>query len=133
MAAGGEAELSRLARQAARTQLLTSAVTGCATVLVYAALVSLQISQQAAIAGFATALLAIRVGTAGLQRLVTGIDQLYEQSLFFGDWVEACREAERMAIPARGKTLADGPWYLNCGVSDMPTAASGKPLSAAST
>lgn len=112
MAAGGEAELSRLARQAARTQLLTSAVTGCATVLVYAALVSLQISQQAAIAGFATALLAIRVGTAGLQRLVTGIDQLYEQSLFFGDWVEACREAERMAIPARGKTLADGPLVL---------------------
>ncbi|NUP41423.1 MAG: ABC transporter ATP-binding protein [Streptomyces sp.] len=105
IAAGAEAELSRLAGQAARTQVLTSAVTGVTTLLAYAALVSMQDAHRTAVAGFATALLAIRLGTAGLQRLVTGMDQLYEQSLFFGDWVEACREAERMAIPDRGEPL----------------------------
>lgn len=112
IASGGEAELSRLAAQAARTQLCTSALTGGTTLIAYAVLVSLQASHHMAIAGFATAFLAIRLGTAGLQRLVTGMDQLYEQSLFFDDWLEACREAERMVIPDKGTPLPQGPLPL---------------------
>ncbi|WP_438470720.1 hypothetical protein [Streptomyces asiaticus] len=67
MAAGGEAEQSRISRNATLTELVASAVSGVSTVAAYAILAALLATQHMAMAGAATALLAMRIGTSGLQ------------------------------------------------------------------
>lgn len=102
-------EQSQLARQEARTELLTSALSGMTSALTYAVLAWLLTHGHMPLASGATAALALTSGTAGLRRLVTSINQLYEQSLFMTDLIKAGDEARRRAIPAGGIPVPEPP------------------------
>ncbi|WP_343241977.1 ABC transporter ATP-binding protein [Streptomyces sp. SID13666] len=102
MSMEGEEEQTRLAREAAGTELLTSAISGLTSAVTYLVLAWLLTSGHMPLASAATAVLAIRNGTMGLRRLVTNVHQLYEQALFYNDLVRARDEAARRAIPTGG-------------------------------
>ncbi|MFE5209958.1 ABC transporter ATP-binding protein [Streptomyces sp. NPDC056600] len=107
MAETSEKEQTRLAWLGARTGLIADSARGVATVATYGVLGLLLWSGSMEFAVGATAVLAIRSGSAGINDLVLTVTDVQEESLFVADLEALCEEAERRAIPAGGKDLPD--------------------------
>ncbi len=109
MSETAEAEQARLARLAARTGLIAAAWTGLATVATYATLGALLLAGAMALSVAATAVIAIRTGSASLNTLVLEVNALHEEALFVGDMQRLYAEAAERAIPAGGESLPAQP------------------------
>ncbi|MGW2365270.1 ABC transporter ATP-binding protein [Streptomyces sp. NPDC001667] len=108
MAATMEKEQQRLSRAQAVTQSASSALSGLAAVAAYGVLWLLLASGGVPLAVAGTAVIAVRTGGAGLTSLVIQVNRLYEEAMYLGDLEDACRTAERNAIPSGGTPLAAG-------------------------
>ncbi|WP_406634929.1 ATP-binding cassette domain-containing protein [Amycolatopsis sp. WGS_07] len=115
LAADAEREQARLARREAGTQVLTGTVAGFLGFLGYGALALLVLAGQLPLASAAAAAIAIRASSASAGALVLYLRQVYEESLYFQRWEEACAQAAREAmasgarIPAaNGEIVAKG-------------------------
>ncbi|RMI43212.1 ABC transporter ATP-binding protein [Streptomyces triticirhizae] len=105
MSASQEGEQARLARLAARTELLAALCAGAAALATYLLLAGLLWTGAMALAAAGTAVLAIRTGTANLDGLVRQINYLHEESLYVGDLDRLIVESERHRIPGGGGPL----------------------------
>ncbi|WP_338673878.1 ABC transporter ATP-binding protein [Streptomyces sp. SCSIO 30461] len=105
MAQTSEREATRLARAAARKGLVADGATGIATVVTYGVLGLLLWSGHMNLAVAGTAVLAIRTGSASLDRLVLQITDLHQEALFVADFEKLCAEATDRAIPTTGRDL----------------------------
>ncbi|MEU5429516.1 ABC transporter ATP-binding protein [Streptomyces olivoreticuli] len=108
MAATMEREQQRLARAQAATQSASSALSGLAAVAAYGVLWLLLASGGVPLAVAGTAVIAVRSSGAGLTSLVMQVNRLYEEAMYLSDLEDACRTAERHAIPSGGTPLAAG-------------------------
>ncbi|MFC8449332.1 ABC transporter ATP-binding protein [Kitasatospora sp. NPDC057223] len=109
MAEASEQEQNRLARAAATTSLLASALSGLAAAATFAVLGWLVHDGQMALAVAGTAVVGIRTGATDVTSLVRTANGLYEEALFVADLERLQREAERRAIPTGGATLPHRP------------------------
>ncbi|MFC5723971.1 ABC transporter ATP-binding protein [Streptomyces gamaensis] len=109
MAESSEAEQTRLARGAARVQLVAAALTGAAALVTYAALGGLLLTGVLALSVAGTAVLATRSGATGLAALVLQVNCLYEEACYVQDLELLCREAEARAIPVGGLPVPERP------------------------
>ncbi|SOD62324.1 ATP-binding cassette, subfamily B [Streptomyces zhaozhouensis] len=105
MSASQEAEQARLARLAARTDLLAAFCAGVAALATYLLLAGLLWTGSMALAAAGTAVLAIRSGTANLDGLIRQINYLHEESLYVGDLDRLIAESEQHRIPRGGAPL----------------------------
>jgi ATP-binding cassette subfamily B protein len=115
LAADAEHEHAELAREEARTQLLTGAAAGCLGFLGYGTLAVLVVGGRLPLASALAAAIAIRASSAGAGALVLYLRQVYEEGLYVQHWEQACRQAaaEVMvtgeAVPsATGEIVAKG-------------------------
>jgi ATP-binding cassette subfamily B protein len=95
-----EAELTA-ARQRTVTQVLASAMSGVATVGVYATLGALLASGALPLSVAGTAVLALRSAAGSIQQLMYAVNQCYEEGLYFSDYLAFCADAADR-IPAPG-------------------------------
>ncbi|WP_329486687.1 ABC transporter ATP-binding protein/permease [Kitasatospora sp. NBC_01246] len=109
MAEASEQEQNRLARAAAGTSLLASALSGLAAAATFAVLGWLVHDGQMALAVAGTAVVGIRTGAADITSLVRTANGLYEEALFVADLERLQRESERRAIPTGGTDLPHRP------------------------
>ncbi|WP_413761134.1 ABC transporter ATP-binding protein [Streptomyces sp. MMBL 11-3] len=109
MSEAAEAEQTRLARLEARTGLIAAVWTGLATVATYATLGGLLLAGAMALSVAGTAVIAIRTGSANLNRLVLEVNTLHEEALFVGDLQRLYVEAAERAIPVGGAALPEEP------------------------
>ena len=106
-----EAELTA-ARQRTVTQVLASAMTGVATVGVYATLGALLASGALPLSVAGTAVLALRSAAGSIQQLMYAVNQCYEEGLYFSDYLAFCADCGRPDPgdgdrPGPGRVLAD--------------------------
>ena len=99
-----EAELTA-ARQRTVTQVLASAMSGVATVGVYATLGALLASGALPLSVAGTAVLALRSAAGSIQQLMYAVNQCYEEGLYFSDYLAFCADAADR-IPAPGTVAA---------------------------
>ncbi|MFB9476540.1 ABC transporter ATP-binding protein [Nonomuraea salmonea] len=97
-----------LARRQTVARLVGEALGGIGTALVYVALGVLLAVAAIPLAVAGTAVLAIRSGQNSLANLMYATNRLYEQGLYFTDFLEFCAEAERRVtrprpLPAPGR------------------------------
>ncbi|MET8865225.1 ABC transporter ATP-binding protein [Nonomuraea sp. NPDC004580] len=97
-----------LARRQTVARLVGEALGGIGTALVYVALGVLLAIAAIPLAVAGTAVLAIRSGQNSLANLMYATNRLYEQGLYFTDFLEFCAEAERRVtrprpLPAPGR------------------------------
>lgn len=85
----------RLARRQTFAKLAGEALGGLGSGLVYVALGILLAVGAIPLAVAGTAVLAIRSGSQSLANLLFATNRLYEEGLYFTDFVEFCRDAER--------------------------------------
>ncbi|WP_033825790.1 MULTISPECIES: ABC transporter ATP-binding protein [unclassified Kitasatospora] len=109
MAEASEQEQNRLARAAAGTSMLASAMSGLAAAATFAVLGWLVHDGQMALAVAGTAVVGIRTGAADITSLVRTANGLYEEALFVADLERLQRESERRAIPTGGTDLPHRP------------------------
>ncbi|MER7791213.1 ABC transporter ATP-binding protein [Streptomyces sp. NPDC097640] len=109
MSESAEAEQTRLADAAARTELIAAGFTGAATLATYSALAGLLLTGGMKLSVAGTAVIAIRTGSQNLSTLVLQLNQLYEEMLFVQDLDRLCEDAERCAIPQGGLPLPKEP------------------------
>ncbi|WP_371500245.1 ABC transporter ATP-binding protein/permease [Kitasatospora sp. NBC_00374] len=109
MARAAEKEQARLADAKARTDLVSAALAGLATVGAFALLGWLVVDGSMALAVAGTAVVAIRTGSASIGGLVSQINGLYEEALFVRDLDDLHREGARRAIPIGGLPLPERP------------------------
>lgn len=109
MAEASEREQNRLARAAAGTSVLASALSGLAAAATFAVLDWLVHDGQMALAVAGTAVVGIRTGAADITSLVNTANRLYEEALFVADLERLQRESERRAIPTGGTDLPHRP------------------------
>lgn len=107
MAESAESEQTRLAREKATTELLAAALSGLASLATYTTLIALILTGHVEIAVGATAVLAIRSGSATLGGLVQNVNNMHEQSLYVADLDRFLVEARRRAIPIGGRDLPE--------------------------
>ncbi|MFG3440108.1 ABC transporter ATP-binding protein [Nonomuraea sp. NPDC047897] len=90
----------RLARRQTITRLVGEALGGVGSALVYVALGILLAIGAIPLAVAGTAVLAIRSGQSSLANLLHSTNRLYEDGLYFTDFLEFCADAERrLAAP----------------------------------
>jgi ATP-binding cassette, subfamily B, bacterial len=94
------------ARRTTVTQVLSSAMSGIATVGVYATLGALLVGGELPLSVAGTAVLALRSAAASIKQLMYAVNQCYEEGLYFGDYVAFCADATGR-IPLSG--LAQAP------------------------
>jgi ATP-binding cassette, subfamily B, bacterial len=82
-------------------RLVGQAFGGLATAVLYAALALMLLDDVLPLAVAGTAVIAIRTSRAELAQLVFAINTLYEDSLYFGDYVTFCAEAEKRRIATK--------------------------------
>ena len=99
-----EAELTA-ARQRTVTQVLASAMSGVATVGVYATLGALLAAGALPLSVAGTAVLALRSAAGSIQQLMFSVNQCYEEGLYFSDYLAFCADAADR-IPAAGTVPA---------------------------
>ncbi|MFB6894416.1 ABC transporter ATP-binding protein [Kitasatospora sp. NPDC056327] len=109
MAEASEHEQNRLARAAAGTSVLASALSGLAAAATFAVLGWLVHDGQMALAVAGTAVVGIRTGAADITSLVNTANRLYEEALFVADLERLQGESERRAIPTGGTDLPHRP------------------------
>ena len=99
-----EAELTA-ARRRTVTQVLASAMSGVATVGVYATLGALLAAGALPLSVAGTAVLALRSAAGSIQQLMFAVNQCYEEGLYFSDYLAFCADATSR-IPAAGTVPA---------------------------
>ncbi|MGV9382387.1 ABC transporter ATP-binding protein, partial [Nonomuraea sp. NPDC003707] len=87
--------LLKLARRQTFARLVGEALGGLGTALVYVALGVLLAVAAIPLAVAGTAVLAIRSGQSSLSSFLYATNSLYEQGLYFTDFLEFCEDAER--------------------------------------
>ncbi|MGN9784183.1 ABC transporter ATP-binding protein [Nonomuraea sp. ZG12] len=95
----------RLARRQTVARLVGEALGGLGSALVYVALGVLLALAAIPLAVAGTAVLAIRSGQTSLANLMYATNRLYEDGLYFTDFLEFCADAERR-LPDRRRTAA---------------------------
>ncbi len=98
----------RLARRQMATRLVGEALGGLGAALVYVALGVLLAVAAIPLAVAGTAVLAIRSGQTSLANLMYATNQLYEEGLYFTDFLDFCTEAERRLPGPRPGAVPDG-------------------------
>jgi len=93
------------ARRTTVTQVLSSAMSGIATVGVYATLGALLVGGELPLSVAGTAVLALRSAAASIKQLMYAVNQCYEEGLYFGDYVAFCADATSR-IPLSGVAQA---------------------------
>ncbi|WP_327188621.1 ABC transporter ATP-binding protein [Streptomyces xinghaiensis] len=105
MSRAAEEEQTRLARLAARTGLLASALTGLVTLATYLLLGALLWTGAMALAGAGAAVMAIRTGTGALDGLIRRVNYLHEESMHVADLNRLLKESADRQIPVGGRQL----------------------------
>jgi len=95
-----DAEMAAARRQAT-TRAIASVTGGVATAGVYAALGGMLVGGWLPLSVAGTAVLAIRSAATSLQQLLYAVNQLYEEGLYFSDYLAFCTDAEAR-VPATG-------------------------------
>ncbi|GAA3212143.1 ABC transporter ATP-binding protein [Nonomuraea helvata] len=98
----------RLARRQTFVRLIGEALGGLGTALVYVALGVLLALAAIPLAVAGTAVLAIRSGQSSLSSLLYATNRLYEQGLYFTDFLEFCADAERRLTALRPTPAPEG-------------------------
>ncbi|WP_327584027.1 ABC transporter ATP-binding protein/permease [Nonomuraea sp. NBC_00507] len=98
----------KLVKRQTITRLAGEAFGGLGTALVYVALGVLLAIAAIPLAVAGTAVLAIRSGQTSLASLMFATNRLYEQGLYFTDFLEFCAEAERRLSAPRPAAAPDG-------------------------
>ncbi|NUR84426.1 MAG: ATP-binding cassette domain-containing protein, partial [Nonomuraea sp.] len=98
----------RLARRQALARVLGEALGGLGTGLVYLVLGLLLAAGAIPLAVAGTAVLAIRSGRQSLSNLMFATNRLYEQGLYFTDFLEFCADAERRLPRTGSRPVPDG-------------------------
>jgi ATP-binding cassette subfamily B protein len=109
-----------VARSQALTRAVGDALSGLATVGVYAALGWLLLSGRVPLAAAAAAVVALQAGRGALQILVMAANGLYEESLYFRDWTDFCARAAARASDL--PTGADLPPFTELRLDDVTLA-----------
>jgi ATP-binding cassette subfamily B protein/ATP-binding cassette subfamily C protein len=99
-----QAELTA-ARQRTVTQVVASAMSGVATVGVYATLGALLAAGALPLSVAGTAVLALRSAAGSIQNLMYAVNQCYEEGLYFSDYLAFCADAVAR-IPVAGTVPA---------------------------
>ncbi|MFC5828164.1 ABC transporter ATP-binding protein [Nonomuraea insulae] len=97
-----------LARRQTSARVVGEAIGGLGTALVYVALGILLAIAAIPLAVAGTAVLAIRSGQTSLGNLMYATNRLYEQGLYFTDYLEFCAEVERRLTDPRPAAAPDG-------------------------
>ncbi|MER7432473.1 ATP-binding cassette domain-containing protein, partial [Nonomuraea rubra] len=97
-----------LARRQMAARLVGEALGGLGTALVYLALGILLAVAAIPLAVAGTAVLAIRSGQTSLGNLMYATNRLYEEGLYFTDFLDFCAEAERRLTVPRPAPVPEG-------------------------
>ncbi|MGW2222192.1 ABC transporter ATP-binding protein [Nonomuraea sp. NPDC001684] len=100
--------LLTLARRQTLAGLVGEALGGLGTALVYVALGVLLAVAAIPLAVAGTAVLAIRTGQSSLANLLYATNRLYEDGLYFTDFLQFCADAERRVPTARSAAVPEG-------------------------
>ncbi|MFF2144640.1 ATP-binding cassette domain-containing protein [Kitasatospora sp. NPDC058190] len=109
MARTSERERRRLAGAAAATSAGASAASGAASLATFALLGWLVLSHRLPMAGAVTVIVGIRSGAATVGTLLTGVNRMFEESLYVRDLERLGTAAGERAIPAGGADLPQRP------------------------
>jgi len=99
----------RVARQQSVARAVGALLAGLATGLVYLALGVLLVHGLVPLPEAGTAVLAIQFGQSALSTLITSTNSLYENGLYFVDYLDFCTEAGRRAARGGGAHPPDRP------------------------
>ncbi|MEU6784591.1 ABC transporter ATP-binding protein, partial [Nonomuraea angiospora] len=99
--------LLKLARRQTFARLVGEALGGLGSALVYVALGVLLALAAIPLAVAGTAVLAIRSGQSSLANLMYATNRLYEEGLYFTDFLEFCADAERRVPAAREASVPE--------------------------
>ncbi|MFI7129793.1 ABC transporter ATP-binding protein, partial [Nonomuraea sp. NPDC050153] len=97
----------KLARRQTVARLVGEALGGLGSALVYVALGLLLALAAIPLAVAGTAVLAIRSGQQSLSNLMFATNRLYEEGLYFTDFLEFCEDAERRIPAAREESVPE--------------------------
>ncbi|GII06971.1 multidrug ABC transporter permease [Planomonospora parontospora subsp. parontospora] len=103
-----QAVLLDLARRQTFTRVLGEGLSGVGTALVYVALGLLLAAGAVPLAVAGTAVLAIRSGQTYLANLMYATNRLYEEGLYFTDFLEFCADAEARLTSGRSGPVPEG-------------------------
>ncbi|GAA2212077.1 ABC transporter ATP-binding protein [Nonomuraea monospora] len=101
-------EMLKLVRRQTLTRLAGNALSGLGSAVVYLALGVLLTIGAIPLAVAGTAVLAIRSSQGSLSGLLFTTNHLYEQGLYFTDFLRFCDDAERRLIPPRPLPAPEG-------------------------
>ncbi|MEV0385810.1 ABC transporter ATP-binding protein [Nonomuraea sp. NPDC050643] len=101
-------EMLKLVKRQTLTRLAGNALGGIGTAMVYTALGMLLMLGAIPLAVAGTAALAIRSSKSSLSSLMFTTNTLYEQGLYFTDFLQFCADAERRLIPPRPLPAPEG-------------------------
>ncbi|TYB57057.1 ABC transporter ATP-binding protein, partial [Nonomuraea sp. PA05] len=101
-------EMLKLVRRQTLTRLAGNALSGLGSAVVYLALGVLLTIGAIPLAVAGTAVLAIRSSQGSLSGLLFTTNHLYEQGLYFTDFLRFCDDAERRLIPSRPLPAPEG-------------------------
>jgi ATP-binding cassette subfamily B protein len=97
-----------LARRQTVVRILGDMAGGVATAAVYVALGILLAIGAVPLAVAGTAVLAIRTGQSSLAGLLFAVNRCYESGLYFSDYLNFCKDAERRIPETRDRPVPDG-------------------------
>lgn len=109
MARTSERERHRLARGAAGTSVGASVLSGAASAATFGMLAWLVATGRMPVAAAVTVVVGIRSGAASVSTLLTGVNRMFEESLYVRDLERLGVEARERAIPAGGADLPEHP------------------------
>ncbi|MBF8184670.1 ABC transporter ATP-binding protein [Nonomuraea sp. K274] len=98
----------RLAKRQMLTRVAGEAMGGLGTAMVYVALGLLLALAAIPLAVAGTAVLVIRSGQTSLSNLMYATNRLYEEGLYFTDFLEFCADAERRLVGPRQAAVPEG-------------------------
>jgi ATP-binding cassette subfamily B protein/ATP-binding cassette subfamily C protein len=105
---GGETvEQLRLVRQQTQTRLIGASIAGLATFALYAILMALLDGNLIPLAAAATALLALQSARTSLNMSIYAANNLYEDALYYQDFLQFLTRAEQRHIPDTGRPVQD--------------------------
>ncbi|MDT0317965.1 ABC transporter ATP-binding protein [Streptomyces millisiae] len=104
-----EGEQARLAREAAGTRLVASALTGATALATYLVLGGLLWSGAMEVAAAGAAVVAIRTGSSSLDNLIAQVNSMHEDSLFVTDLHQIVEQSTGREIPVGGAPLPERP------------------------